>query len=159
MPTKGFFTHDHPHSTAEIDSEAVIGLAISPFEKDLTFFQHMFDDAGRKLLIAHTRTQAMMELRRERIAVVLCERDLIDGNWKDILSLLASILNPPRLIVVSRRADDELWIEVLNMGGFDVLPAPLKEAEVVYAVGTAVLDWMEAEQRRFKWRVKNSAGE
>jgi len=33
------------------------------------------------------------------------------------------------------------------MGGFDVLPAPLQEAEVVYAVGSAVLDWIEAEQR------------
>ena len=150
MPTKGSFTHDHLPSTPEIESQAVIGLAISPFEKDLTFLKRMFTSAGRKLLTANTRTQAMAELRRERIAVALCQRDLIDGNWKDILSLLASILNPPRLIVVSRRSDDELWIEVLNMGGFDVLHAPLKEAEVVYVVGTAVRDWMEAEQRRFK---------
>jgi len=105
MPTKGSLTHDHLPSTPEIESQAVIGLAISPFEKDLTFLKRMFTSAGRKLLTANTRPQAMAELRRERIAVVLCERDLIDGNWKDILSLLASILNPPRLIVVSRRPD------------------------------------------------------
>jgi DNA-binding response OmpR family regulator len=147
MPTKGNFTHNHLLSTVEIESQTVLGLAISQFAEDLTFLQRMFNDADRKLLTANTRTEAVAQLRHERIAVILCERDLIDGNWKDILSLLAPILNPPRLIVMSRRADHELWIEVLDMGGFDLLPAPLKEAEVVYAVGSAVLDWMEAQQR------------
>ena len=145
MLAKGHFTSDRLPSIAGIDSEAVIGLAISPFEEDLSFFQHMFDDARSKLLTAHTRLQAAAELSRGGIAVVICERHLIDGNWKDVLSYLASILNPPRLIVVSHRSDDELWTEVLNMGGFDLLSAPLREVEVAHAVGSAVLDWMEAE--------------
>jgi DNA-binding response OmpR family regulator len=147
MPAKGLFTRDHLPSIAVIDSQAVIGLAISPFEEDLSFFQHMFDDAGCKLLTARTRRQAVEELSHGPIAVVICERHLIDGNWKDVLSHFASILNPPRLIVVSHRSDDELWTEVLNMGGFDLLTAPLQEVEVVHAVGSAVLDWMEERRR------------
>jgi hypothetical protein len=118
MPAKGLFTSDHL-PFAVIDSQAVIGLAISPFEEDLSFFQHMFDDAGWKLHTARTRRQAVADLSHGPIAVVICERHLIDGNWKDVLSRLASILNPPRLIVVSHRSDDGLWTEVLNMGGFD----------------------------------------
>jgi DNA-binding response OmpR family regulator len=129
-----------------INSQAVIGLAISPFEEDLSLFQHMFDDAGWKLLTARTRREAMSDLGHGPIAVVVCERHLIDGNWKDVLSHLASILNPPRLIVVSRRSDDELWTEVLNMGGFDLLSAPLQVVEVVHAVGLAVFDWVEEKR-------------
>jgi hypothetical protein len=83
------------------------------------------------------------ELSREQIAVVICERHLIDGNWKDVLSRLAPVLNPPRLIVVARCSDNVLWMEVLNMGGFDLLSAPLREVEVAHAVGSAVFDWME----------------
>ena len=86
--------------------------------------------------------------------MVICERHLIDGNWKDVLSGLAPILNAPRMIVVSRLADNELWTEVLNMGGFDLLPAPLREVEVGYAVGAAWLDWME--ERRHQQERSNS---
>lgn len=151
MPAKGFFTDDRPPSTAENDCRSVIGLAISSFDEDLSFLQGMFQDAGWKLLTANTKRQAMAELKREQITVVISERNLIDGNWKDVLSLLAAILNPPRLVVVSRRTDDALWIEVLNMGGFDLISAPLQEVEVVYAVGSALLDWMEA-QRQIQFR-------
>jgi DNA-binding response OmpR family regulator len=158
MPAKGLFTGEHLPSIAVIDSQAVIGLAISPFEEDLSFFQHMFDDAGWKLLTARTRRQAAADLSHGPIAVVVCERHLIDGNWKDVLSRLASILNPPRLIVVSHRSDDGLWTEVLNMGGFDLLSAPLQEVEVVHAVGSAVFDWMEEQrQGQVRWQPRHVA--
>ena len=157
MPAKGLFTSDHLPSLV-IDSQAVIGLAISSFEEDLSFFQHMFDDAGCKLRTAHTRRQAVAELSHGPIAVVICERHLIDGNWKDVLSHVVSILNPPRLIVVSHRSDDDLWTEVLNMGGFDLLTAPLQEVEVVHAVGSAVLDWMEERrQGQVRWLPRHAA--
>ena len=146
MPTRELFTSANVPSLSVIDFNSVVGLAISPFEEDLLLFQRMFDDAGWELLTAHTRRQAMAELSRSGIAVVICERHLIDGNWKDVLSRLAPILNPPRLVVVARRSDPELWTEVLNMGGFDLLSAPLHEVEVAYTVGSAALDWIEAEQ-------------
>jgi hypothetical protein len=51
------------------------------------------------------------------------------------------------LIVVSRRTDSELLTAILNIGGFDLLLAPLRQMEVGYAVGSAWLDWMEAQQQ------------
>ena len=158
MLAKGHFTSDRLPSIAGIDSEAVIGLAISPFEEDLSFFRRMFDDAGWKLLTARTRREAVADLSHGPIAVVVCEHHLIDGNWKDVLSHLASILNPPRLIVVSHRSDDELWTEVLNMGGFDLLSAPLQEVEVVHAVGLAVFDWVEEKRLgQVRWQPRRLA--
>ena len=143
MPTRDIFTRRHSTPLTVIDPNSLLGLAISPFEENLAFLQRLFNDAGWTLFTARTCREAKVELKRDGLAVVICERHLIDGNWRHVLSGLAPILNPPRLIVVSRLTDDELWTEVLNMGGFDLLPIPLREVEVGYSVGSAWLDWRE----------------
>jgi DNA-binding response OmpR family regulator len=63
--------------------------------------------------------------------VVICERSLSDGDWKDLLD------KTPRLIVTSRVADEALWAEVLNLGGYDVLAQPFDEFEVRRVVALA----------------------
>jgi len=48
---------------------------------------------------------------------------------------------PPLLVVTSRKADDTLWSEVLNLGGYDVLAQPYERAEVVRILSLAWLHW------------------
>jgi hypothetical protein len=45
------------------------------------------------------------------------------------------------LIVTAKLADDRLWAEVLNLGGFDVLAQPFYRGEVTRAVGHACRSW------------------
>jgi hypothetical protein len=82
------------------------------------------------------------------VPVALCECQLPDGNWKDVLGRLAPMIERPRLIVFSRRADDRLWAEVLNLGGVDLLITPFRDPELVYAIGSAWLDWEGEEKQR-----------
>ena len=63
--------------------------------------------------------------------VVICDRSLPDGDWKDLLD------KTPRLIVTSCVADEVLWAEVLNLGGYDVLAQPFDELEVRRVVALA----------------------
>jgi len=67
---------------------------------------------------------------QDRIAIVVCDEQLSDGSWKDLLPGFAHFQCPPSLIVISERLDSSLWAEVLNLGGFDVLLRPLKENEI-----------------------------
>jgi DNA-binding response OmpR family regulator len=69
--------------------------------------------------------------------VIVCERDLPDGSWKDVLEMAASLSCPPPVIVTSRLADDRLWAEVLNLGGYDVLAKPLDVLELSRALDLA----------------------
>jgi FixJ family two-component response regulator len=86
--------------------------------------------------------------------VVICESSLPDGNWKDVLGQVAPMADAPRLIVTSFHADDRLWAEVLNMGGFDVLLKPLDESEVLRVVDLAWRNWEDERQRRKqRWKV------
>jgi DNA-binding response OmpR family regulator len=137
------------HGAADQGSESparLSSLAISASAEDLAFLESRFREANWRLYVAGTYRQALAELSKIRVPVILCECQLRDGNWKDILSQLALMLERPRLIVFSRHADERLWTEVLNLGAFDLLATPFREDEVVFAIGSAWLDWKDEQE-------------
>jgi DNA-binding response OmpR family regulator len=77
-------------------------------------------------------------LRENRIAVVLCGRD-VPGTWNEMLNAMCPLRDPPSLIATSRLADDYLWVEVLNLGAYDVLAKPFDTAELIKGVRSAWL--------------------
>jgi DNA-binding response OmpR family regulator len=89
------------------------------------------------LMEAHDRCRAMQFLERLPVQVVIAERELPNWDWKNVLSDIRRLAQPPQLIVTSRTADDYLWAEVLNIGGYDVLPQPLERDEVERVVAAA----------------------
>jgi DNA-binding response OmpR family regulator len=80
-------------------------------------------------------------LRDQHIPVLLCERDHAGGNWEDLLKATARLPAPPSLIVFSRLADESLWAQVLNLGGFDVLMTPFEPEEVLRITFAAWSHW------------------
>ncbi len=76
---------------------------------------------------------------------MVCERDLPDGNWRDVLDAASARPDPPPLIVTSRLADDHLWAEVLNLGGYDVLAQPFDHDEVRRVGALARDQWLRAQ--------------
>ena len=139
-----------PRQNDVIEASGVVSLAISQNERDLAFLQYMFDDANWTLYKARTYRAAMFQLSRNQVHVIICECQLPDGNWQDVLSHLAPWADRPRLIVISNHADERLWSEVLAMGGLDVLATPLKETELAYVIGSAWLDWKDECERATK---------
>src|SRR5215831_19972571 len=106
----------------ETDTEKRITvLAVSPREEDhhalRTACAHTTWNVFTTKMIAKT----LDLLRRKFVPVILCERDLPDGNWTDLQESLANLDPAPSLVVTARNADDYLWAEVLNLGGYDVL--------------------------------------
>lgn len=73
--------------------------------------------------------------------MAICESELPDGTWQNVLSELDRMPCPPLLVVTSRLADERLWSEVLNLGGYNVLAKPLDMREVFHVVGLAWLFW------------------
>lgn len=126
---------------------AVTVLEISPFESDHAALQRIFSHSNWKLHVSRSCSEAIALLKKKLIPVVLCERDLPDGSWKDILERTAQAANPPAVIVSSRLADDGLWSEVLNSGGYNVLAKPFQDAEVFRDVSLAWLHWKSQADR------------
>src|SRR5207247_10739198 len=66
---------------------------------------------------------------------------------KDLLDELSACGHPPRMIVTSEIADERLWTEVLNVGGFDVLLKPLDPKELFRVVSLARRSWCDNGRR------------
>jgi len=85
--------------------------------------------------------EAIEFLGQHHVPVVLTARKLPDGSWRELLSGMAGLSAPPNLIVSSRLADDRLWAEVLNLGGYDVLATPFEAEEVLRVTLAARHNW------------------
>ncbi len=113
-------------------------LVVSSFEEVHTYMGRVFAESHWMLHGVRTRARATLLVHENSPQVVVCERELPDGNWKDIRDELIRLADPPTLIVISRLADESLWVEVLSLGGFDLLAKPLAEKEVQQAVDSAL---------------------
>jgi DNA-binding response OmpR family regulator len=121
----------------EIADFPVSALAVGEFENDRALLRDIFNAAGWHLYEARDRRHAMQFLERKSVQVVLAESDLPNWNWRKVLHDLRRLAQPPQLIVTSRTADDYLWSEVLNIGGYDVLPQPLERDEAERVIAAA----------------------
>jgi PleD family two-component response regulator len=130
------------YSQAGITSARIGGvLAICPHAKDRARLHEILRPHDVELYEATTWQDGAEVLSRCGPQVVICEAILPDANWRDVLEQTALLKDSPRLIVISSQADEFLWAEVLNLGGYDVLPKPLERDEVARVVTLAWQNW------------------
>ncbi len=151
-------------------AEEVRVLAISAAEEDFVSLQHVFSHSKWRFDRVHTLAEAVAYLRENDAAVVISPCELPDGNWKTVLSELVRQPQAPRLIVYSDAANDRLWAEVLDHGGYDLVRVPFEAGEIVRVVSLAWRQWKDewlqrsqgaqrASGRRQTPRTRNAGGD
>jgi len=103
---------------------------VSSRAEDAATLRTILGDLRWRIVPAATCHAAINQIARGSFGAVICENTLVDGTWKDILNQVGAFPSRPMLIVTSRTADDYLWTEVLNLGGYDVLAKPFDNKEV-----------------------------
>jgi DNA-binding response OmpR family regulator len=112
---------------------AVSALLVGAYENDRDLVRDIFRKSGWRLYESRDRHRVAGLLKRRPVQVVIAE----SGGWQRLLEDLRDLPVPPQLVVTSRMADDVLWSEVLNRGGYDVLPQPLDRDEFQRVVAAA----------------------
>ncbi len=112
-------------------------LLVSSSPEDHLSLRHLLAHTKWVLLEAETCAEAATVLTNVHVPVVICDDVLRDGGWKDVLSLTTGGEDTPPVIVSSRVADDYLWAEVLNLGGYNVLDKPFDIRELTRVVSLA----------------------
>jgi DNA-binding response OmpR family regulator len=136
--------HALPTIPDEGESEnRITVLVVSSNEEDCRSLSGIFGHSNWRLLTTGTIAETLYFLKHHIIPVILCERDLPDGNWKDLLAALGGCDPSPHLVVAARLADERLWAEVLNLGGYDVLLKPFYPREVFRVLSMAWRDWSD----------------
>lgn len=112
-------------------------LSVTTTGDDQVALRDCLADARCRILAADSCRDALNFLERGGISIVVCGRNLPDGNWRDILDCVPSLTGRPILIVTSDCADERLWAEVMNLGGFDVVAKPFNRKELRHVLDTA----------------------
>jgi len=118
------------NSSTPPESELVV-LVVNPHKDDLLSLRGVLP-SNWTLYIAGDAVEAKQILGQVSVPVILCESELPDGNWKDLLAAVAGLRNPPLMM-----ADEYLWAEVLNLGGYDVLAKPFNLIEFIQVLSMA----------------------
>jgi response regulator RpfG family c-di-GMP phosphodiesterase len=107
-------------------------LVVSPYPDDHFQLGKMLPLDQWELYHAMTCEQAQGILENTPCRIVISEAKLAGKCWRKMLAAIRRLPEPrqPRLVVVSRHADDCLWSEVLNLGGHNVLAKPFDRTEV-----------------------------
>ena len=83
-------------------------LVISSLE-DFLLLAPMFDRPSFKLLGVRTCRDGCNILRQRFVPVVISDRNLPDGSWRDVLCAAESFEHPSHLVVTTQLADERLW--------------------------------------------------
>ena len=119
-------------------------LVISPVEEDHAFFRRVLSD--RRWEVRHTRNalDARATLHTRRIDVVVVDCEIGDGpSWRDVLNEIQDMGGYQPVVTMSRLADDRLWAEVLNLGGYDLLMKPFDVEETVRVMTMAARRFLD----------------
>ncbi len=139
----------NPPTNQNAPTENISIVSISPFEKDHACLKQIltkseaFGGVQTRWTIHPLATleSGLSRVKTERIPLFIVESDLEPGTWKQLLTELNEMPERPLLIVTSRVGDEHLWSEVLNFGGWDLLPKPFDEHEVIRILNYAWLHW------------------
>ncbi|HLJ50074.1 MAG TPA: response regulator [Bryobacteraceae bacterium] len=105
-------------------------LAVTPYPADQQSLIEILRPHNWNIRTVRTCKEARTYLSHAEADVILCECKLPDGMWRNLLNSLETLSQHLPIVVMSRDADESLWAEVLNLGGYDVLQKPFDQMEV-----------------------------
>ena len=131
-------------ATAEgLRADIIPVLSISPIADDHASLKRIVNNSASRWRVhqAPTLRSGLAVLKENRIPIVVTERDLSPGTWKEVLAETMKLPNPPLLIVTARLGDERLWSEILNSGCWDLIQKPFNREEVLRVLNVAWSHW------------------
>jgi DNA-binding NtrC family response regulator len=89
---------------------------------------------GWKLFCVATIRECREVLANENIDLVFSDRALADGTYRDVLVIMRWLKLHISMIVTSRLADWDEYLEAVHDGAFDLIASPSRTAELVRVI-------------------------
>jgi DNA-binding response OmpR family regulator len=147
------------HGAIPQPDQSCLVLAVNLNNEDAVSLAQL--SGGSNWMLRKTRTcrEAVALCRKNQAAVVLCVPEMPDGDWRSLLGRLRELPQPPAVIVASRLAEEHLWAEVLNLGGYDVLHLPFDRSELLRVLFFAWRTFSRQSEGGSSATVKSAASE
>jgi len=102
-------------------------------------FREIAADMSCQIDCVTTLAEVRHYLLGQSPGLIIFDVHVADGTWRDVLDRQTFAVEPRLLIVTSDHADDCLWAEVLNLGGYDVIAKPFNKVEARYVFLSAMM--------------------
>jgi DNA-binding NtrC family response regulator len=140
--------HNDKSSLTPSLADTVSVLAITQNPDDAGALRQIAATWGWKLCVAESFGAAMPFLKQQRARVVICDRDLENEDWRDVLARIAALPQAVYVLVASREVDAGLWQQVIHHYGYDVISKPFHSESLRRAV-TFAWSWRGWTNRDF----------
>lgn len=112
-------------------------LAVMTRDHDAEVLLRVAHNAQWHLEFARDYESALQLVKAEHYFAIFCDRNL-SPTWRAHIVQLALSSPDSSIILTSRDNDDQLWQEVIRLGGYDVLTTPFQEDRVRRSIQFAV---------------------
>ena len=109
-------------------------LIVSSELEDRRKLNDMLHKEGYETVCASRVSECEDALKTQNVSLIFCDRRLSDGNYRDIISALRACNQPAPVVVTSRLADWDEYLEALHHGAFDLISSPCQPTDVLWAI-------------------------
>jgi DNA-binding NtrC family response regulator len=109
-------------------------LVVSSEPEDRRVLTAILNREGWDTICASQVSECREVLAGLNISLVFCDRRLPDGAYRDVLAITRSLSRNVRLVVTSRLADWDEYLEALRYGAFELIVSPCRRSDVVWAL-------------------------
>ena len=73
-------------------------------------------------------------LETQKVELIFCDRRLTDGGYRDVVAAARTTQGKVRVVVTSRLADWDEYLEALHYGAFDLIASPCRPTDVLWTI-------------------------
>ena len=103
---------------------------LTPYPLDAETLSRLLAPTSLRIHHASTLAQAETLLITTPARVLVTETIFSDGNWEDVVEVLAERHPHVVVVVTAVHADERLWAETINRGAYDLIPRPFYAPEL-----------------------------
>lgn len=89
---------------------------------------------GHETICASRVSECQQALQTQRVSLIFCDRRLPDGTYRDIVAATHASNQQARVIVTSRLADWDEYLDALHNGAFDLISSPCQPTDVLWSI-------------------------
>jgi DNA-binding NtrC family response regulator len=119
---------------ASVSGDPVKLVAITQDTDDSAALQQIAANYGWRISVVDSSDAAITVLTERPTPLVICDRDLPNEAWREVLAKIAGVPQAVCVLLASRVVDDYLWHQVIHHHGYDVVVKPFQPEELRRAV-------------------------
>jgi DNA-binding NtrC family response regulator len=86
-----------------------------------------------------TVSECRAMLAKENVGLVFCERDIADGNYRDVVTASRATRRQPSVVLIGRHGNSNEYHDAIDFGVFGITATPFHPTDI---------EWMVLQARR-----------